>query len=153
MLGFYLFLFGGIIVMSGFLTPPVPPTSAGSPTRRCRSVHTPSAGADLWIMGFAIGGIGTILSGVNFITTIVTMRAPGMTMFRMSVFTWTILLTSVLVLVAFPVLAACVVVLETDRKVRHRSVRGQNGGAILWQHLFWFFGHPEVYILALPFFG
>ena len=74
-------------------------------------------------------------------------------MFRMPVFTWTSLLTSVLVLVAFPVLAATLVVLETDRKLGTVVFDAANGGAILWQHLFWFFGHPEVYILALPFFG
>ena len=153
-LGFYLFFFGGLIVMSSFLTP------SGAPdfgwfayTPLSLEVYTPTQGADLWIMGFAIGGIGTILGAVNFITTIVVMRAPGMTMFRMSVFSWTILLTSVLVLVAFPVLAACVIVLETDRKLGTVVFDAENGGAILWQHLFWFFGHPEVYILALPFFG
>ncbi|MFI0431967.1 MAG: cytochrome c oxidase subunit I [Candidatus Nanopelagicales bacterium] len=154
MFGFYLFAFGGIVVMSSFLTP------SGAAdfgwfayTPLSLEVYTPSQGADLWIMGFAIGGIGTILSAVNFITTIVVMRAPGMTMFRMPVFTWTALLTSVLVLVAFPVLAATLVVLETDRKLGTVVFDAANGGAILWQHLFWFFGHPEVYILALPFFG
>jgi cytochrome c oxidase subunit 1 len=81
------------------------------------------------------------------------MRAPGMTMFRMPIFTWTILVTSVLVLLAFPVLAASLVVLFADRKFGTVVFNSENGGAILWQHLFWFFGHPEVYILALPFFG
>ncbi|MCB0914657.1 MAG: cytochrome c oxidase subunit I [Actinobacteria bacterium] len=154
MLGFYLFLFGGLIVMSGFLTP------SGAAdfgwfayTPLSLEAFTPSKGADLWIMGFTIGGLGTIMAAVNFITTIVTMRAPGMTMFRMSIFSWTVLLTSVLVLVAFPVLAAIMIVLESDRKFGTVVFAAENGGAILWQHLFWFFGHPEVYILALPFFG
>ena len=154
MFGYWLFLFGGLIVMSSFLTP------SGAAdfgwfayTPLSLEVYTPSQGADLWIIGFTIGGLGTILAAVNFITTIVTMRAPGMTMFRMSIFTWTSLLTSVLVLVAFPVLAAIMVVLSTDRKLGTVVFDAENGGAILWQHLFWFFGHPEVYILALPFFG
>ena len=154
MFGYWLFLFGGIIVMSGFLTP------SGAAdfgwfayTPLSLEVYSPSQGADLWIIGFTIGGLGTILAAVNFITTIVVMRAPGMTMFRMSIFTWTSLLTSVLVLVAFPVLAAIMVVLATDRKLGTVVFDPENGGAILWQHLFWFFGHPEVYILALPFFG
>ena len=154
MLGYYLFVFGGIIVMSGFLTPSGAADFgwfAYAPLSL--EVYTPSQGADLWIMGFTIGGLGTILAAVNFITTIVVMRAPGMTMFRMSIFTWTSLLTSVLVLVAFPVLAAIMIVLETDRKLGTVVFAAENGGAILWQHLFWFFGHPEVYILALPFFG
>ncbi|MFA7266661.1 MAG: cbb3-type cytochrome c oxidase subunit I, partial [Candidatus Nanopelagicales bacterium] len=96
---------------------------------------------------------GTILGSVNFLTTIICMRAPGMTMFRMPVFTWTVMLTSVLALLVFPVLAAALIVLEVDRKWGSVVFAPENGGAILWQHLFWFFGHPEVYILALPFFG
>ncbi len=154
MFGYYAFLFGGIIVMASFLTPSGAADFgwfAYAPLSL--EIFTPSQGADMWILGFTLGGLGTILSAVNFITTIVTMRAPGMTMFRMSVFTWTILLTSVLVLVAFPVLAASLIVLETDRKFGTVVFEASNGGAILWQHLFWFFGHPEVYILALPFFG
>ena len=114
---------------------------------------SPGAGADLWIMGFVLSGLGTILGGVNFITTILCMRAPGMTMFRMPVFTWNILVTSLLVLLAFPVLAAALLVLEIDRRFNAQVFVSANGGPILWQHLFWFFGHPEVYIIALPFFG
>src|SRR5262249_10890242 len=98
-------------------------------------------------------GFGTILGGVNFITTILCMRAPGMTMFRMPIFTWNILVTSVLVLIAFPILAAALLVLEADRKLGTHVFEPSNGGALMWQHLFWFFGHPEVYIIALPFFG
>ncbi|MFI8167798.1 cbb3-type cytochrome c oxidase subunit I, partial [Streptomyces sp. NPDC085931] len=81
------------------------------------------------------------------------MRAPGMTMFRMPIFTWNVLLTGVLVLLAFPVLAAALFALEADRKFGAHVFDSANGGALLWQHLFWFFGHPEVYIIALPFFG
>ena len=104
-------------------------------------------------MGFVLSGLGTILGGVNFITTIFCMRAPGMTMFRMPIFTWNILVTSILVLMAFPVLAAALLVLEADRLFGAQVFATENGGPILWQHLFWFFGHPEVYIIALPFFG
>ncbi|GAA3364833.1 hypothetical protein GCM10017744_065140 [Streptomyces antimycoticus] len=104
-------------------------------------------------MGLALSGFGTILGAVNFITTVVCMRAPGMTMFRLPIFTWNILFTSILVLLAFPVLAAALLVLEADRKFGAVVFEGANGGPILWQHLFWFFGHPEVYIIALPFFG
>ena len=154
LLGYYMFLFGGIIVVSGFLTPDGAASFgwfAYAPLSN--AVNSPTVGADLWIMGLAIGGLGTILGAVNFITTILTMRAPGMVMFRMPIFTWTVLLTSVLVLMAFPVLAASLVVLEVDRTFGAQVFEAANGGAILWQHLFWFFGHPEVYILALPFFG
>ncbi|HET8970132.1 MAG TPA: cytochrome c oxidase subunit I, partial [Candidatus Nanopelagicales bacterium] len=154
MLAYWLFLFGGIIVCLGFLTPGGAASFgwfAYAPLSDV--VHSPNVGSDLFIMGFVMSGLGTILGAVNFITTIFCMRAPGMTMFRMPIFTWNILLTSVLVLMAFPVLAAALVVLEIDRKFGSVVFEASNGGAILWQHLFWFFGHPEVYIIALPFFG
>ena len=154
LLGYYMFLFGGIIVVAGFLTPDGAASFgwfAYAPLSN--AVNSPTVGADLWIMGLALGGLGTILGAVNFITTILTMRAPGMVMFRLPIFVWTVLLTSVLVLMAFPVLAAALIVLEVDRTFNAQVFEAANGGAILWQHLFWFFGHPEVYILALPFFG
>ncbi|MFD2348494.1 cbb3-type cytochrome c oxidase subunit I [Nonomuraea ferruginea] len=116
-------------------------------------ISSPGVGGDLWIMGFALSGLGTILGAVNFVTTVIGMRAPGMTMFRMPIFTWNVLLTSMLVLMAFPVLAAALLALESDRAFGTQIFAPENGGAMLWQHLFWFFGHPEVYIIALPFFG
>ena len=95
-----------------------------------------------------------MLSAVNIVTTIFMLRAPGMTMFRMPIYTWNMLVTSVLVLLAFPVLTAALVDAVRRPPSRHPHLRGQNGGTpILWQHMFWFFGHPEVYIIALPFFG
>jgi cytochrome c oxidase subunit 1 len=154
MLGYWLFLFGGITVAMGFFTPGGAAAFgwfAYAPLSN--AVNSPEVGADLWLLGLALGGLGTILGAVNFITTIFCMRAPGMTMFRMPIFTWTIFITSVLVLIAFPVLAAALVVAFIDRQYGAVVFESENGGAILWQHLFWFFGHPEVYILALPFFG
>ena len=154
MLSYWLYLFGSLIVLAGFLTPGGA-ASFGWTAYAPLSNHqySPGIGADLWIVGLAIGGIGTILGGVNFVTTIFTMRAPGMTMFRMSIFSWNVLLTSLLVLIAFPPLAAALLVLEADRLFGAQVFDPANGGAMLWQHIFWFFGHPEVYILALPFFG
>jgi cytochrome c oxidase subunit I len=99
------------------------------------------------------GGLGTILGAVNMITTVICLRAPGMTLFRMPIFTWNILFTSVLILIAFPVLTAVLFGQLADRHLGAHVFDPANGGAILWQHLFWFFGHPEVYIAALPFFG
>ena len=154
MLGYWMFLFGGTMVTAGFLTPGGAASFgwfAYAPLSN--AVNSPGAGGDMWLLGLALGGLGTILGAVNFITTIFTMRAPGMTMFRMSIFSWNVLLTSVLVIMAFPILAAALVVLEVDRKFGSVVFEAANGGAMLWQHLFWFFGHPEVYILALPFFG
>ena len=154
MLGFWLFFFGGLVAASSLLMPDGAASFGWfAYTPLSGSTYSPSAGGDLWLMGLAMGGLGTILGSVNFVTTIVCMRAPGMTMFRMSIFSWNILLTSILVLMVFPVLAAALIVLEVDRKFGSQVFAPENGGAILWQHLFWFFGHPEVYILALPFFG
>ena len=116
-------------------------------------MRSPGVGGDLWIMGLWMAGLGTILGAVNFITTIICMRAPGMTMFRMPIFVWNTMVTSLLVLVAFPVLAGALLSLEADRRLGAHVFDTAHGGPILWQHLFWFFGHPEVYIIALPFFG
>src|SRR4029079_15916100 len=90
---------------------------------------------------------------VNMITTIICLRCPGMTMWRLSVFTWEILATAGLIPLAFPRLTTSLLGLEADRHFGAHVFDPANGGAILWQHLFWFFGHPEVYIVALPFFG
>jgi cytochrome c oxidase subunit 1 len=154
MVSYWLYFFGGMIVLLGFLTPG---GAAGfgwfAYAPLSNVINSPNVGSDLWILGLAMSGMASILGAVNFITTILTMRAPGMTMFRMPIFTWNVLLTSVLVLMAFPVLAAAMLMLEADRKFGAQVYDAANGGAILWQHLFWFFGHPEVYILALPFFG
>jgi len=151
---YWLYLFGGIIAVSGFFTPQ---GAAGfgwfAYTPLSTEAYSPGLGADLWIMGLALSGFGTILGAVNFITTVIGMRAPGMVMFRMPIFSWAVLITSVLVLMAFPPLAAALLVLASDRNFGSVVFEAENGGAILWQHLFWFFGHPEVYIIALPFFG
>ncbi|MGI8332755.1 aa3-type cytochrome oxidase subunit I [Actinomadura scrupuli] len=154
MFSYWLFLFGGLIVFMSFITPGGAASfgwTAYAPLSRAAA--SPGIGGDLWIMGLVLSGFGTILGGVNFTTTIIGMRAPGMTMFRMPIFTWNALLTSVLVLLAFPVLAAALLVLESDRRFGSHVFDASAGGAMTWQHLFWFFGHPEVYIIALPFFG
>jgi cytochrome c oxidase subunit 1 len=151
---YYLFLFGGLILLFSFIAPGGAAAFgwyAYSPLTS--SLYSPGIGGDMWIMGLVLAGFGTILGGVNFVTTIFCMRAPGMTMFRMPLFSWSVLVTSMLVLLAFPVLTAALLVLEIDRKLGAQVFSANSGGAILWQHLFWFFGHPEVYIVALPFFG
>jgi cytochrome c oxidase subunit 1 len=154
MLAYWFYLFGGLITVSGFLTPGGAASFGWFAYAPLNSaVNSPGVGGDLWIMGLYMAGLGTILSAVNFITTIITMRAPGMTMFRMPIFTWNTLVTSFMVLVAFPILAAALLILEADRSLGAHVFDAANGGPILWQHLFWFFGHPEVYIIALPFFG
>jgi len=154
MLAYWFYLFGGLITISGFLTPGGAASFGWFAYAPLNSAaNSPGVGGDLWIMGLYMAGLGTILGAVNFITTIITMRAPGMTMFRMPIFTWNTLVTSFMVLVAFPILAAALLILEADRSLGAHVFDAANGGPILWQHLFWFFGHPEVYIIALPFFG
>ena len=154
MFSFWLYLFGGLIVCAGFLSPQGAASFgwfAYAPLSD--SINSPGVGGDLWLMGFYLTGLSTIFGSVNFITTIMTMRAPGMTMFRMPIFTWNILVTSMLAIIVFPILAAALLVLESDRRLGSHIFDSANGGPLLWQNLFWFFGHPEVYILALPFFG
>jgi cytochrome c oxidase subunit 1 len=151
---YWLYLFGGLMVLSAFITPGGAPDfgwTAYSPLSE--ATHTPGVGADLWIMGLIVSGLGTILGAVNMVTTIACLRAPGMTMWRMPIFTWNILFTAILVLGAFPVLTAALFGLAADRHLGAHVFDPANGGAIMWQHLFWFFGHPEVYIVALPYFG
>lgn len=154
MFAFWITLFGSLIVVAGFLTPQGAASFgwfAYAPLSD--TTFSPGLGGDLWVFGLALQGFGTILGAVNFITTIICMRMPGMTMFRMPIFTWNALITGVLVLMAFPTLASALLALGADRRFDANIFDPANGGPILWQHLFWFFGHPEVYILALPFFG
>ena len=124
---YWLYLFGGIVAVSGFFTPQ---GAAGfgwfAYTPLSTESYSPGLGADLWIMGLALGGFGTILGAVNFITTVIGMRAPGMVMFRMPVFTWSVLITSTLVLMAFPPLAAALLVLASDR----------NFGSVVFEELY-----------------
>jgi len=154
MFAYWLYLFGACIVAFGILTPQGGASFGWfSYAPLSNATYTPGLGGDLWVFGIALSGFGTILGSVNFITTIICMRAPGMTMFRMPIFTWTVLVTSILVLVVFPVLTVAMFGLGGDRKFGMHIFDPTNGGAVLWQHMFWFFGHPEVYIIALPFFG
>jgi cytochrome c oxidase subunit 1 len=115
-LSFWLFLFGALIALSGFITPGGAADFGWTAyTPLTDAIHSPGPGGNLWIFGLGVGGLGTILGAVNMITTVVCMRAPGMTMFRMPIFTWNILVTSILVLVIFPILTAALFALAADR--------------------------------------
>ncbi|MGX7677877.1 aa3-type cytochrome oxidase subunit I [Jatrophihabitans sp. DSM 45814] len=151
---YWLYLFGATLACAGFLTPGGAADGGWTFYLPLNDeINSPGTGTDFWILGVAISGLGTILGGVNMLTTIVCLRAPGMTLFRMPMFTWGILTTMILVLLAFPILTSALLVLWIDRHLGAQVFASDNGGAILYQHLFWFFGHPEVYIVALPFFG
>lgn len=150
---FWLYTYGAVAAFAGFLTPQGAASFGWfAYTPLSGITFTPGAGGNLWLWGVGASGFGTIIGAVNFITTIITMRAPGMTMWRMAIFSWNTLITSIIVLLIFPVLAAAAFGLIADRMVGAQIYTGE-GGAILWQHLLWFFGHPEVYVIALPFFG
>jgi cytochrome c oxidase subunit 1 len=153
-IAYWFYFFGSFAAVAGYFTPQ---GAAGfgwfAYQPLANTTYTPGIGGDLWVFGLALSGFGTIMGGVNFITTILTMRAPGMTMFRLPIFVWNTLVTSILVIMCFPPLAAALFAMGADRRFGAHLFDPANGGPMLWQHLFWFFGHPEVYILALPFFG
>ncbi|WP_426112842.1 cytochrome o ubiquinol oxidase subunit I [Massilia sp. PWRC2] len=117
-------------------------------------ISSPDVGVDYYIWSLQIAGVGTLLSGVNLVATIVKMRAPGMTMMKMPIFTWTALCTNVLIICAFPVLTAVLAMLSMDRTVgTHFFTNDMGGNAMMYVNLIWIWGHPEVYILVLPVFG
>jgi hypothetical protein len=154
-LSYWLYLGGGLLMMMGFLT-----TGSAADfgwvayAPLSNSINSPGAGPDLWIVALILTGFSAIFTGVNLVSTIYYLRAPGMTMFRMPIFTWNMLVTAILILIAFPVLTSALVLLWCDRHLGTHIFEVSGGGVpVLWQDFFWFFGHPEVYILALPFFG
>ncbi|HSS09521.1 MAG TPA: cytochrome c oxidase subunit I [Acidimicrobiales bacterium] len=154
-LSYWLYLGGGLVMVSGFLTSRGAANFgwfAYAPLNE--AIRSPGPGADLWILGVALTGFSGIFTAINLITTIFCLRAPGMVMFRVPFLTWDMLVTSFLILMAFPVLTAALAMLYADRHLGAHFFDPNGGGLpILWQHLFWFFGHPEVYILILPYFG
>jgi cytochrome c oxidase subunit 1 len=154
-LSFWLFLSGGFIVLGGYAAAAGPADVGWTGYAPNSGVpYSTTVGTDLWIVGLALTGVATVLGAVNFVATIYTRRAPGMSMLRLPIFCWNILVTSILILFAFPALTGGLVMLLLDRRFGAAFFDPAEGGSpILWQHLFWFFGHPEVYILALPFFG
>ncbi|MDD9368779.1 MAG: cytochrome c oxidase subunit I [Acidimicrobiales bacterium] len=158
-MSYWFYLFGGITMLSGFLTADGAADFGWTGYTPLSSiVRSPNLSGDLWIMAIALTGLSGILTAVNIVATVVAMRAPGMRMFRLPIFTWNMLVTSILILVAFPMVTSAAVMLFSDRQLGSHiydasSQEGVVGSPVLWQHLFWFFGHPEVYILVLPFFG
>jgi cytochrome c oxidase subunit 1 len=155
-LSYWTFAGGGLLVLlSGF-------AAAGGGTATGWTAYpplsesrlSPSIATDLWILGLALVAMATLLTGINILTTVFLMRAPGMTMWRVPIFTWNMVVTSILGLVAFPPAVAAFGLLFLDRRVGGHAFDPLGGGdPVIYQHLFWFLGHPEVYILILPFFG
>ncbi len=152
-LGFWLFFFGGLMLYVSLFTGGAP--DAGWTAYPPLSLSNYSGtGLDYYVLGLQISGIGTLIGGINFLVTIINMRAPGMTFMRMPLFTWSSFVTSAMILFAFPPLTVALFMLMMDRLFGGNFFNPAAGGnPVIWQHLFWVFGHPEVYILILPPFG
>ena len=153
-LSFWVFLFGGVVLNSSWLLGGGADGGWFNYAPNSGAVFSPTHGIDFWIMGLLLTGIGSLLGAINLITTVLNMRAPGMTLMRMPVFTWMSLVTQFLLLFAIPVLTAAQFLLMFDRLFGAKFFDVSAGGdPLLWEHLFWIFGHPEVYIMILPAFG
>jgi cytochrome c oxidase subunit 1 len=153
-LSFWMLVVGAMLIVSAFLFGGAPTGWTLYTPLSSNSTFTPETGVDLLLLGLVVLGFSSILGAINFIATIFKMRAPGLTFMRMPMFCWTTLVTAVLLLFAVPVLAAGLIMIFIDRNYGGGFFDPASGGSpILWQHVFWFFGHPEVYILILPAFG
>jgi cytochrome c oxidase subunit 1 len=152
---YWLFLFGGLIVFSGAATNEGAAANGWTSYAPLSEIKISTGlGQDLWIVGVFLVSVATILTAINFVTTVFVYRAPGMTMWRIPIFTWEMVATSLLIFMAFPALAADLLLLFVDRHLGGHAFDPAGGGSpILYQHLFWFFGHPEVYVMILPYFG
>ncbi|NJK79893.1 MAG: cytochrome c oxidase subunit I [Chloroflexaceae bacterium] len=153
-LGLWMALFSGIIMFGGFFVAggaaaagwtSYPPLS--------NSTYSPTLGQDLWIIGLQVLGISSILSAVNFLVTVANMRAPGMTWRKIPLFTWSVVTAQGMVLAATPMLTGALTMLLTDRQFGTRFFDAAQGNPRLWQHMFWFYSHPAVYIMILPAMG
>jgi cytochrome c oxidase subunit 1 len=152
---YWLFLFGGLVVFSGAATNEGAAAAGWTSYVPLSAIRVSTGlGQDLWIVGVFLVSVATILTAINFVTTVFIYRAPGMTMWRIPIFTWEMVATSLLIFMAFPTLAADLLLLFVDRRLGgHVFDPAAGGNVVLWQHLFWFFGHPEVYVMILPYFG
>jgi len=153
-LSFWIFLFGGILMNVSFLVDQVPDAGWFSYANLTEKPFSVNRGLDYWAISLLVMGAASVAGGLNFIVTIINLRAPGMSMMRMPVFVWMTLITSILLVLAFPVITVGLIELTMDRNFgTHFFIPSEGGDPVLWQHLFWVFGHPEVYILILPAMG
>jgi cytochrome c oxidase subunit 1 len=150
-LSFWIFLFGAILMNVSFLVNQVPDAGWFSYANLTEKPFSVNRGLDFWAIGLLVMGTSSVAGALNFIVTIINLRAPGMSMMRMPVFVWMTLITSILLVLAFPVITVGLIELVMDRNFgTHFFIPTEGGDPVLWQHLFWVFGHPEVYILILP---
>ncbi len=150
-LSYWIFLFGAILMHFSFIVDQVPDAGWFSYANLTEKPFSTNKGLDFWAIGLLILGTSSVAGGLNFVITIINLRAPGMSLMRMPVFTWMTLITSILLILAMPVITVGLILLVMDRNFgTHFFIPSMGGDPILWQHLFWVFGHPEVYILILP---
>ncbi|MBI2825449.1 MAG: cytochrome c oxidase subunit I [Planctomycetia bacterium] len=153
-MSYWLFAFGGTLTYASFFAGGAPDVGWFAYAPLTEYAFSRGHSTDYWILGLMTSGIGTLAGAVNLVTTILTFRAPGMTLGKVPLFVWMMLVDGVLLIFAIPPLTAAQIMLLFDRSLGAHFFDTQAGGsAVLWQHMFWFFGHPEVYILALPAFG
>lgn len=153
-LGYWLFLLGGLLLYFSFLAGGAPAAGWFSYAPLSEAPYSPGSGVDYWITALLILGAGSIAGAVNLVATVLALRAPGMTLRKLPLFVWMSLVTALLIIFALPALNASIIMLLIDRQLAASFFRATEGGSsLLWQHFFWAFGHPEVYILALPAFG
>jgi cytochrome c oxidase subunit 1 len=156
-LSYWLFALSGVVMMASFWVPGGAPGTgwtAYAPLSSFAPYNQTPMGQTFWCMALFLNGLSSITGAVNYITTVITMRAPGMTMFRMPLPVWAIFLTAILLILAIPVLSAAAALIIFDLNFGTTFFKPSGyGQPLLWQHLFWFFGHPEVYILILPAMG
>jgi cytochrome c oxidase subunit 1 len=151
---YWLYLFGGLLLYYSYLNGGAPNVGWFSYAPLSEKAFSRGYSTDYWVLGVGVSGIGTMIGGINFITTILTMRAPGMALGKVPLFTWMMLFTAGLIIIALPTLAVIQGMLFLDRRYGAHFFDPRFGGdAVLWQHMFWYFGHPEVYIMALPAFA
>ncbi len=153
-LSYWLYLFSGILMLIGFFAPGGAADvgwTLYAPLNTAK--YTPARGVDIAVLSILMFAVSVTLGTINFLVTIIKMRAPGMTWDKLPMFPWSIIFTVLLMLLAFPALGAASLLLLLDRNLGTTFYIGKEGGALLWDHLFWFFGHPEVYILLFPSLG
>ena len=153
-LSYWLFPCGGLLLHFSLLAGGAPAAGWFSYAPLSETPYSSTMGTDYWVLALLVLGIGSVSGAINIIATVITLRAPGLTIRRLPLFVWMTFVTAILIILALPVLNAALVMLIIDRRLDAHFFQANGGGsAILWQHFFWTFGHPEVYIMALPAFG
>lgn len=153
-LSFWVFLFGGLLLNYSFIVGQLPRVGWFAYANLTSKVYTPDHSVDFWILGVQVIGLASLISSINFFVTIINMRCKGMSLLRMPIFIWASLVTQILLFLSLPVITIALVMIATDRTFGTGFFDpGVGGSVVMWQHLFWIFGHPEVYILILPAMG